>query len=794
MWKNNLTAAFRNISRQKIYAGINIAGLALSLTAVWLIALFVADEWSYDRFHQNGERIFRLVSHGRWGEDKFDITGTSGLAADALKKDFPEVEAAVRINVEGGGVIDAGSQKLKDDGIFFADPAFFTVFSYHFLAGDAHALEEPNTIVLTKSLATKLFPNYRSALHQTINIDQSACKVTGVIEDVPLHSHMRFNAIRSYPAALEADWNNMSVYTYLLLNQPADAKKLSDRLPEFVNRYLGANARNMQYSLELQPLRDIHLYSHLSYELGENRDVKYLYVMVAVGLLILLVACINYINITSARASVRLREVAVRKIMGSDRHQLVSLFLTESILTVLTAAVLAMGLVSLLLPAFNELAGKELSIWYFGLLPTLFYGISFSLLTGIIGGLYPALFLSGFRTIPALKNQLGNVKGQLMFRQSLVLFQFAVTVVMITISLVIYLQLHYMRKADLGFNKNQVLSFHLDSRELRQKVPALRAALLQHPQIRAVASAGNPIGNNNIGMMDYSVEKNGVLDEHTNLAYGLVIDPDFIPAMELKLLEGRNFSPDIASDSTAVLVNQAFLRKQGWTTGVGKRISRGKDATGTIQYASIIGVVKDFHIYSLQHLIDPLIMELPRRASDRDNIYVRLDALQLPQALAMVAQVFKSFDASNPFEYHFLDQNFANQYQAEEKQGRVLLAFTLLTIWIACMGLFGLITFTVSLRVREVGIRKVLGASVPGLVSLLTKSLLRVVCISLLFAIPVSGILAHRWLQDFAYRISLQWWIFAAAAVAALLIAMATVSIQAVKAAIENPIKCLRTE
>lgn len=794
MLKNYIKTAWRNITRQKVFSFINISGLALSLSAVWLIALFVSDELSYDKYHANAGRIYRLASHGKWGEEKFDITGTSALAAAALKNDFPEVEDVLRIDPEGGGVIDYENKKIKEDAIFSSDPSFFRIFTYNFLAGNAAALQKPNSIVLTRSLAEKLFTDPHTALNKIVFIDKNPATITGVIEDVPHNSHFTFKAIRTLPADYKGDWGNMSVYTYVLLQKNADIKQLRAKMPAFVAKYVGENTQKINYTVELQPLTDIHLHSHLSYELGENRDIKYIYVLSLVGLLILIVAFINYINITTARASTRLREVAVRKIIGSERSNLVGLFLTESIITILCAACIGMVLVTLTMPLFNYVAGKQLSIWQFGVVPTILYILAFSFITGLIGGWYPAFFLSKFKTIPALKNQLGDVKAQTLFRKSLVLFQFAVTVVMITSSLVIYLQLNYVLNTDLGFNKKQLLTFHLDSRELRQNVPALRSALLQNPNITAVASAGNPIGNNNIGMMDYSVEKNGVLDEHSNLAHGLTIDADFIPAMQIQLLEGRNFSKDIPSDSNQVIVNEAFIKRQGWASGMDKRISRGKDSTGKITFSSIIGVVKDYHIYSLQHKIEPMIMELPKNATERDNIYVRLQERHLPQALAFVEQTFRKFDASSPFDYRFLDQNFASQYKAEEKQGQVLFAFTILTIVIACLGLFGLITFTVGSRVKEIGIRKVLGANVAGMVSMLMASLLKVVITSLLVAIPVSWLVMNKWLDDFAYRIQLKWWMFVLAGIISIIIALVTLSFQAVKAAIVNPVKSLRAE
>lgn len=794
MFKNYFKTAWRNILRQKIFSTINISGLALSLTAVWLIALFVADELGYDRYHENADRIYRLASHGHWGEEKFDITGTSGLAAAALKNDFAEVENTVRIDAEGGGIIDHDNKKIKDDAIFFSDSSFFTTFTYHFLSGDVHALQQPNSIVLTKTLAAKFFSSPDVALNKTIYIDKNPAVVTGVIEDVPGNSHFTFDAIRALPADYKGDWSNLSIYTYILLKKNADINRLRAKMPAFVTKYHTSNAQNIDYTLELQPLTSIHLHSHLAYELGENRDIKYIYVLSIVGLLILIIAFINYINITTARASARLREVAVRKIIGSSKKNLIGLFLTESIITILTAACISIVLVNLVMPLFNDVTGKQLSIWQFGIYRTLVYMLGFSIVAGVIGGLYPAFFLSGFKTIPALKNQLGDVKGQTLFRKSLVMFQFGVTVIMITASLVIYLQINYVLNTDLGFNKKQVLTFHLDSREVRQKVNTLRTALLQNPMVKAVASAGNPIGNNNIGMMDYSVEKNGVLDERSNLAYGLIIDADFIPAMQIKIVEGRNFSKEIPSDSNDVIVNEAFVKRQGWASAMGKRISRGKDSTGKINFANIVGVVKDYHIYSLQHKIEPMIMALPQQAEDRDNIYVRLDEHNLSQSPGFVEKTFRKFDAGSPFDYHFLDKNFAAQYKAEEKQGQVLLAFTIITICIACLGLFGLITFTVGKRVKEIGIRKVLGASVGSMVSLLMDSLLKVVLIAMLISIPLSWLVMNKWLEDFAYRIHLAWWMFVLSGVISLIIALVTLSFQAIRAAMANPVESLRSE
>ncbi|MDP4284481.1 MAG: ABC transporter permease [Bacteroidota bacterium] len=795
MIKNYFKIALRNLVKNKSFSFINIAGLALSLAAFWFIALFIGQELSYDRYHENADRIYRLASHGNWEADKFDVTGTSALTAKAMKDEFPEVEQTVRINPEGGGILSYNEKHFKEDAVYFTDSTFFKLFTYHFLAGNpANPLAKPGSVVITKSLSDKLFANPSDAINKTIYFDNNSPNlVTGVMQDVPENSHFAFHALRAMPASYTGNWGNFNTYTYVLLKKNADVKNLRAKMPAFIKKHFTSNGLDIAYSIELQPLTSIHLYSHLSYELGENLNINYLYMLSLVGLLILVIAFINYTNINTARAAVRLREVAVRKIIGSTRRHLVSLFLTESLVVILIATILSIFLVTLIMPLFNDLTRKHLSPWYFGGVTSVACLLIFSILGSLIGGLYSALFLSRFKIIAALKNQVGEHGTQILFRKSLIVFQFTVTIVMITASIIIYSQLHFVSQKNLGFNKKQVLTFHLDSRPLRKQVAAFRSVLLQNPQVEAVASAGNPIGNNDIGMMDYSIEKNGVLDPHSNLAYALTIDENFIPAMQIKMMEGRNFNA--TADSDKVIVNEAFLKKQGWTNGVNKRIQTGLDnSTGKVIYSTIIGVARNFHIYSLQHKIDPMILQMPKSANERDNMYVRVSAHNIPQTLQFLQQTFRKFDQESPFEYHFLDKNFAAQYVTEEKQGEVLLAFTILAICIACLGLFGLIIFSTKQRVKEIGIRKVLGASVQSLVATLTSGLLQLVLLSMLIAIPVAWWAMNKWLQNFAYRIHISWWIFLAAGVTAIIIALITISFQAIKAAVANPVDSLRSE
>lgn len=754
MFKNYILTAWRNLWKNKVFSVVNIFGLAISLAAFWLIALFVADELSYDRYHEKADRIFRLASHGRWDGGSFDITGTSAPTAAALQKNYPEVEQATRLDAEGGSVINYGEKHLKVDKLFLADSNFFSVFTYHFLAGDrATALAAPESMVITRDLAKQLFGSVDAAINKLITVDNGQPnKITAVIENVPGNSHFSLSALRSFPSGFKNDWSNFYLYTYLLLKNKKDGHLLQKKMPEFEKRYFTDKGMDIQYSIELQPLTSIHLHSNLSFELAANRTIRFITVLSIVGILILGIAMINYMNITTAQASVRLREVAVRKVIGSGRKNLMQLFLTESLLTTFCAAFLSLVLAQILMPVFNTVAGKNLQLWSFGPVLSFSVLVGFSVLLGLLGGLYPALFLSGFKPVPALKNQMGQQQLQTIFRKSLVVFQFAVAVIMIAATIVIYYQLKYVNKTDLGFDKNQVLAFHLENEQARFKGAELRDALLKNISVEAVAFAGHPIGNNDVNISAFNIEKDGAIDPNITLANELITDANYISMMHIQMAQGRAFDPLLKTDSNSVIINQAFARKQGWTQPLGKRIFAGKDSAGQSHFKSIIGVVHDFHVYSLQHKIDPMVMVLPQSPKEMDNVYLRIRPENIKATLDFVEEVFKQFDTNTPFTYSFLDENFKKQYDAEQKQGTVLLIFTILTIGVASLGLFALISFTTSQRVKEIGVRKVLGASVPGLVRLLSADLMKLVLIALLVALLISWWMMDRWLDAYRFR------------------------------------------
>ncbi len=797
MFKNYFKTAWRNLQRNKIYAAINIGGIAVGLAAFWLITLYVSDELSYDRSFKNANRIYRVAQHASWQGGNANLAITSAPFATAFKTTFPEVEYAARIDLEGGGVIKYGDKTFKQDDICFADNSLFNLFDYHFLYGDAKtALTQPQSIVITKKLANKIFGDASKAINQTIlfGSDNFPNKITGVIDDMPQNSHLQFSGIRSFGNALANDtWNNTYLYTYLLLKKQTNIKSFEKKLQAFEKK-LAAEMGYTTFHIELQPLTFIHLHSNLDYELSPNGSISRVYMFIVIGVLILLIALINYMNLSTARATTRVKEIGIRKVIGSARKHLVGLFISEALLVTFIAAILASFLVQISLPFFNQLSGKNINPWHFGIANTLVSVAIFILLIGCISGSYPALFLSRFKLIPSLKGQLGNMQSNIIFRKSLVVFQFVIAVCLISGSYIIYKQLKYVSQKDLGFNKEQVLTFHIDDMKVRSEIPALKHELLQNALIESVAVAGNPIGNNDLNTNGFRFEKNGEISPSSQLANKLYVDEDFLKTTDIQLLQGRNFSKDISTDKDdAVIVNETLMKTLGYTNAIGKKMQYPAP-DNTISNRTIVGVVKDFHAYSLQHKIEPMVMMMPPNDKEKDNLYIKLAKGKTAQAIAYLKNTYAKFDNNNTADFHFLDENFAKQYAAEQKQEQLSLSFTVLAFIIACVGLLGLVIFATAQRTKEIGIRKVLGASVTSVTIMLSKDFAKLVFIAALIAVPVSWFIMNKWLQDFAYRINIEWWMFFLTGGTAILIALITVSIKAIKAAIANPVKSLRAE
>jgi putative ABC transport system permease protein len=797
MLSNYFKVALRNLLRNRTYAIINISGIAVGMTAFALFALYVADELSFDRFHEKADRIVRVVHHAEWDGGEAHHAVTSAAFAPALKASYPEVDQAVRIVPEGGGIIHFENKVVSAGGIFFTDNSVFDVFTFPFLYGNSKtSLTQPESIVLTETLAIKLFGDAKGALNQTVYFEgKLPNKVTGVIKDVPGNSHLRFEALRSLPAGFTDRWSNSNQYTYLLLAEGTDPKAFEAKLPAFAAQTIEKELEFDSYHIELQPLTSIHLHSSLDFEISANNSINRIYLFVLLATLTLVIAIINYMNLSTARAFLRIKEVGIRKVVGSARRNLAGMFIMDALVISIVAALLAFVLISSLLPVFNLLADKELDLWNFGLWQPVLALAVFAVMIGVISGSYPAWFLSRFKTTAALKGQLGDLSNSALLRESLVVFQFVVTIGMISGSAIIYRQMQFVSQKDLGFNKDQVLTFHIDDMDVRNRIAPLKAQLLRNPAIESVATAGNPIGNNDLGQRDFYFQGfDGVISKNATIVQELVVDADYIPTMEIEMLQGRNFSMDHPADKDeSVLINEKLKNELGWENAIGKQVEYSIDGETRLK-KKVIGVIRDFHTYSLQYEVQAMVLNLPARPSMEDNLYIRVSPGGTQAALDHIEKTYREFDKASPLQFNFLDQNFDRQYAREEKQEQLSLVFTILAVFIACLGLFGLAAFTSQQRVKEIGIRKVLGATVSNIVSLLARSYVKLVLIASIIAFPLASWAMDRWLEEFAYHVNASAWVYASSGLMALMIALLTVSGQAFMAAVANPVESLRSE
>jgi putative ABC transport system permease protein len=769
-----------------------------------LIGLYVADELSYDRFHANHPRIFRVgYSFLKSGSDLERSAAVHLSLGPRLQTAFPAVEKAVRLDF-WKQPLRYGATKHPENVIVFADSTFFDVFSFPFAKGSPRtALRGPNTAVVTQTAATTYFGT-ADPVGKVLDVNGRPLMVTGVLRDIPSNSHFRFDILSSiatvdkeYPEFMRGFGYGGSHYTYLLLKNASDAATLEAGLPQFVKTHVGKDA-NPQYFL--QRLTDIHLRSDLSGELEANGDIRYVYIFSAVALIILFIACINYTNLTTARALDRAREVGMRKVIGASRGQLVAQFLGESLLIALLAVGVACGLVGLSMPFFNELAGKTLTFPLLRdgrLLPGL---LAFAGLLGVGAGLYPALLLSGFRLTQVLKGKI-TLAGRpaLSLRKGLVVFQFAASIALITGTLLIQGQLHYIRNKKLGINPVQVVTVPLG--KVAGQYPALRTELLRSPHVVAVGTISNDLVSGGSNWSQYKVE-DGAAREDVNIPT-MVIDYDLLPTMQARIIAGRGFSPKFPTDSTAAyLVNESAAKLLGLEQPVGRRISGNvyfQDDTGNIgatrKQATIIGVVGDFHFASLHAKIKPVVFSLPENKFIKPNrMHVRISGKDVPAAIAHLKGVWARFNPEDPVAFRFMDEEIDQLYRAEARFLQVFTAFAGLAILIAGLGVLGLASLTTAQRTREIGIRKVLGASVGQVTVLLSKDFLWLVAVSNLLAWPVAWYAMRQWLDGFAYRTPINWWVFVLAGLAALAIALLTVAFQSIKAALANPVKSLRSE
>ena len=807
MLRNYLKIALRSLWRNKAFSTITIFGLAIGLTTCLLIVLFVLDELRYDRHFPKANQIYRMGLSGKLNGQVVDAPRVGPPTAQAMRNDYPEVLAATRLRRWGEPFIRYGDRTFKEKALVYVDSNFFRVFELPFLKGDPRtALLEPNSIIITQEAARKYFGN-ADPMGQVLEFKDwgRTYKVTGLLASIPANTHFHFEMFAAMTGLADAKdpvWLSSNYFTYLVLPKGYDYRRLEAKLPQVVEKYLGPQVQQLlgvdlkqfrqagnQVGLFLQPLTDIHLHSAYSFELEANGDIRYVYIFSVIAWFMLLIACVNFMNLSTASAANRAKEVGIRKVLGSIKPQLIRQFLTESVLLTLLALTLALGLTKLALPAFNALSGKQLQVGFFNNVATLPLLSLICLVVGLLAGSYPAFVLSAYQPVAVLKGRLtGTSKGGLL-RKGLVVFQFFVATMLIIGTVVVYRQLGYMQEKEVGFDKDQVLVIQ-DTYTLGQQEQTFRNTLLQHPGvIRASISGYVPVGETNGNKVAVLPEDN---PNQLLTIQQYRVDDEYIPTLGMAMAQGRNFSRDFPTDSSAMIINEAAARALGWENkAIGKKITRfGDKPTDRITHV-VIGVVKDFHFRSLQEKISPLLM---LRGGNSGNILVKIKTEKVADLLASVKQQWNQFSPIAPFTYSFLDERFGQTYLAEKRIGRILGIFAGLTIFIACLGLFGLATFTTRQRTKEIGIRKVLGASVSGIAVMLSKDFLQLVLLANVLSWPLAWWAMNRWLEDFAYRTEVSGWMFGLAGAVALLIALLTVSFQAVKAALANPVKNLRTE
>jgi putative ABC transport system permease protein len=814
MLRNYLKTAFRSLWKNKGFSAINILGLAIGLATCLLILIYVADELSYDRFNANAERIYRVDNDIKFGGNSMSLAVAPAPAGPALLRDYPEVEKEVRFRTNGGRLVKKGSQNIKEESVVLADSTLFEVFTLPMIAGDPHtALKDAHTAVITERMAEKYFDattaTMSSVVGRTLTINDSIpYKVTGVIRNIPSNSHFHFDLFLSLTESEEAKrtddaWLSGNFQTYIVLRQGDDPKQLEAKFPAMVRRYVGPLLQQaIHVSLEdfkksgnvcdfyLTPLTAIHLHSNKIAELGANGSIQYVYIFSAIAVFILLIACVNFMNLSTARSANRAREVGIRKVLGSMRGGLISQFLLESVLISFISLVLALGLAAALLPVFNSLSGKEMSIGIFfrpWMLPVM---LGMVLAVGMLAGSYPAFFLSAFQPIAVLK---GKVSGGLRMgwlRNSLVVFQFMISIFLLVGTAVIYQQLQYIRSRDVGYNRDQVMIINntyvlgSQARAFEQEVRGM--AGVEGTAMTGYVPTGSD-GNNDAIFLSPDLDVKKSISSQV-----WAVDDDYIPVLGMKMVDGRNFSRDFLTDSTAVVINEAALQLMQGEKPVGAKLYEIDDLkTKKVKEFHVIGVVKNFNFNTLRQVVTPMMLYL---GWDQGRISLRFHGGNAHQLAGGIEKLWRTMAPSQPFSYTFMDEEFNNQYLDERRMGSIALSFSILAIFIGCLGLFGLTAYAAEQRTREIGIRKVLGATVSGIIMLLSRDFLLLVVIALLIAFPLSWWAMHYWLQGFAYRIGIGWAVFVLAALLAIGIAMLTVSFQAIRAALANPIRSLRTE
>ena len=794
MFKNYLRIAFRNLWRHKGFSLLNIIGLTMGMVAFFLIFLYIRFEVSYDNMHSKADRIYRIVSDLKMPTETLHPNCPAMAVVPHMAGELQEVETAVRVGMNGSWLVYQGDKSFMEDDVAMADSDFFKVFDFPLVKGNPRtALKDPFSIVLTETTAKKYFGD-ANPIGQSLTLTRGKfnATVTAVMKDIPENSQIKANLILSINTmsqrinrGMDDQWDNYGPSGYVLLKPGVNAAAFQAKLPAFLEKMDGSRMRRdkEQITLLLEPLRSVYLYS--TRDGSKTGNITNVYIFSIVGVFVLLIACINFVNLTTARSVDRAKEVGIRKVVGALKGQLARQFIGESVILCLIAWLLAVGLTAVLIPLFNQLAGKTISPGIFSQAGDLLILLGIAVLIGVAAGIYPALVLSSFQPVAVLKGRFATGTRGIVLRKALVIVQFTIATALIIGTLVVYNQLRFMRSQDLGFSKDQKII--LDTRGDTAKI-AFEHEISRLPGVMNVTMSGSIPGGGNPGA--YSVVENvrGEMQVTTLDLY--FVDFDYIPAFKIKMVAGRPFSRDFMLDTThSMILNETAVKELGYPSpqqAIGKKFTQwGRDGT-------IIGVMKDFHFRSLQEVIRPLSMRIEPQACDL--LTVTVDGPHIPTAVASFERLWKRMLPDRPYTYYFLDEFFDKQYRAEDRFGRLFLYFAVLAIFISCLGLMGLASYSTLQRTKEIGVRKIVGASVGNIVVLLSKDFLILVGLSFVIAAPLAWFFCHGWLQGFAYRIDIYWWIFFAAGMLAVLIALITISFQAIKAALANPIVSLRTE
>jgi putative ABC transport system permease protein len=808
MFRNYLKVALRNLWKSKGFTAINVIGLAAGLGVCLLIVLYVTDELSYDRFNVNADRIYRI-------DDDIYFNNTQLIAALSPKplgvtmvNNYPEIEQMTRVQAFNTDVmVKHGADWIQEHHRALADSTFFRVFTFPFIAGDpATALNAPHSVVIDETTARRHF-NSTDCIGATFEMEnKNLCKVTGVIRDMPTQSHFHFSIIESMSDKGHGDdneWLSNDYATYLLVRKGTDPAIVQNHINTVINNYLNKELQNMLHTslgdlakggshfiYQLFPLTRIHLYSHKSYELEGNGNINYIYTFSFIAVLILLIACVNFMNLSTARSANRAKEVGIRKVAGSTRGYLIAQFLTESVLLSLLAMVLALGLAVALLPLFNQLAGKQLHpgvLFGSRLLPIT---IGLTLVVGCLAGSYPAFYLSSFQPIQVLKGKIASGFRSSWLRSGLVVFQFWISISLIIGTLIIFRQLNYIHSRDVGFDREQVLLIR-NAYNAGDPVKTFRNSILTLSGVSDATLSGD-IPSTGAPYSQDAYFRDASLDlKQAFISTDMTVDDHYVPTLGIKLIEGRNFDiRTFPSDSSAIILNETSVHLLGLHNSLHQLLYIVGDSNKPVPM-HIIGVIKDFNYNSLHEKVGPVVL---RYGDNRGMLAVRLRPGNVYSLVGQIESRWKKMAPGVPMGYTFLDNDFDRLYHTDQQTGQLTVTFSVFAILIACLGLFGLVTYAAEQRMKEIGIRKVLGAGIGGIMKLLSMDFARLVLIASLLSFPVAWWGMNLWLQSFAYRIGISWWVFVVAGAAAILIALVTVSFQTIRAAVANPVKSLRSE